>query len=78
MKFYGYQENGNDSLLTLEEVSMAVTCVDEIRYLIDFLNYVANEMERRDEFGHEHFSDFINKQKTGLSVKRPDFIVARI
>ncbi|CAO95696.1 hypothetical protein [Erwinia tasmaniensis] len=70
MKIYGY-ENEDSDLVSLQEISLQVT-IDELKKLSSFIDNAINMMEKYgDEFGHEHFSDFIK------SKKYPDIIITK-
>lgn len=56
MKAFGYAK-GETRLLTLSEVSMAVTA-DELRGLAAFFLECADDMERMADYDHRHYADF--------------------
>jgi hypothetical protein len=77
MKFYGYRENADGSLLTLREVGIKAR-PEEVRRLAEFLSQVATTMEETGgAFGHEHFRDFCLLREVRLADEEPDLIVAR-
>lgn len=60
MNIYGYTKQ-SDELLKLSEISLKCS-VNELDDIIDFLKYVKEEkIKYKDEFGHEHFKDWIKK-----------------
>ncbi|AUX92297.1 hypothetical protein [Mixta gaviniae] len=57
MEIYGY-ENEEGDLMSLQEMTLKVT-VDELKILSSFIINTVNLMEEHKEnFGHEHLSDF--------------------
>ena len=58
MNVYGYASD-NDDIISLNEITLQAS-VDELNKLVDFLKNTIDLMEKHKEnFGHEHFSDFL-------------------
>lgn len=58
MNVYGYASD-NDDLISLNEITLQASAA-ELSKLVDFLKNTIDLMDKHKEnFGHEHFSDFI-------------------
>ena len=69
MKVYGYSLEDDDSLLSMGEVSIQAT-PNELRKISSFLLKCAEDLEKNDDFDHEHFQDF-----AGATDNDPDLII---
>lgn len=70
MKIYGYESEDSD-LISLSEITLQLS-LDELNYLILFLEKTAKAMEKHgDKFGREHLYDFIDRD--GI----PDIIITK-
>lgn len=60
MNVYGYASDSDD-LISLNEITLQASVV-ELNELVDFLKNTISLIEKHKEnFGHEHFSDFLKK-----------------
>ena len=67
MNVYGYASD-NDDIISLNEITLQAS-VDELNKLVDFLKNTIDSMEKHKEnFGHEHFSDFL-KSSSEIDVE---------
>ncbi|WP_313702049.1 hypothetical protein [Pantoea sp.] len=70
MKIYGY-ENEDGELISLHEMTLQIS-IEELKELSGFILNTIKVMEKYGEdFGHEHFSDFL---KHRLS---PDIVITK-
>ncbi len=63
----------DDETLCLKEIAFSAD-PKEIRKISEFLLYVAEEMEKYDDYGHRHYCDYIDKPKHELDT---DIVIAR-
>ena len=80
MRLFGHQNQDDDTLLALKEVSIEIADTDvvRLRQLADFFSRVAVLMEQTGKaFGHEHFSFFCRNSGIEVAPGEPDLIIAR-
>lgn len=72
MKIYGYENSDQEEpkLLELSEVSLSAS-PSKLRDIANFLNNMANDMDKNDSFEHAHLQDDWADWQVGF----PDIIV---
>ncbi|KHN49221.1 hypothetical protein [Pectobacterium fontis] len=71
MNIYGY-ESDDGELLSLKEITLQLS-VDELTDVIKFMENTLSLMKKHENFGHEHFKDYIRKP----CLNMPDLIVSK-
>ncbi len=62
MQIYGYEAEKDGDLLNLSEVTLLAS-IEEMKKLNEFICFVLAECETHgDEFGHEHFNNFLQEK----------------
>ncbi|MEM0675633.1 hypothetical protein AAHA48_21145 [Dickeya oryzae] len=71
MNIYGY-ESDDSELISLNEITLQLS-IDELSDLLKFMENTLSLMKKHEDFGHEHFKDYIGNS----SVNMPDIIISR-
>ena len=72
MKIFFQKEN---EFIELDEISLLINDIEELKELNSFFKKCIDEMERND-YDHNHFSDFI-ENKNILRKNVPEIIVCK-
>ena len=64
-----------DEFIELDEISLLINDIEELKELSSFLKKCVNEIERND-YDHNHFSDFIENKN--IQMKNvPELIICK-